>query len=228
MSVGIRVAVIVLAVAGLLGLASAQTYYPPPPPGNYRPLPVILTPPPPDYNTPVPPTDVGGPSDQPYYGAGMEEPGQGYSQGYSPGYSPEYPPPYPPPYPPERRAYGVPADRSVAHARAPRTATRFPVPRDMSVADGRRLTLPAPLANWPPPPARRIAERSSPGFRRKISPNAGQRRMSRTSFGASSSITLPPNLREPSSSILAHLSLFGARARQGAALRRSWTRKDSP
>ena len=131
MSVGIRVAVIVLAVAGLSGLASAQTYYPPPPPGNYPPPPGYY-PPPPDYNTPVPPTDVGDPSDQPYYGAGMEEPGQGYS----PGYSPEYPPPYPPPYPPERRAYGVPADRSVAQA--PRSPNGDPVPRPPGYVGGGR------------------------------------------------------------------------------------------
>ena len=75
MSVGIRVAVIALAVAGLSGLASAQTYYPPPPPGYYPHSPGYY-PPPPDYDAPVPPTDVGGPSDQPYYGAGMEERGQ--------------------------------------------------------------------------------------------------------------------------------------------------------
>ena len=57
--------------------------------------------------------------------------------------------------------------------RAHRTATRFHVPRDMSVADGRRLTLPAPLATRPPPPARRIAERSSPGLPPEDQPERG-------------------------------------------------------
>jgi lipoprotein-anchoring transpeptidase ErfK/SrfK len=130
-SLSIRVAVIAVAVAGLSGLASAQTYYPPPPPGYYPPPPGYYPPPrgyyPPRDYAPVPPMDVGAPSGERYYGAGMEEQGQEYS--------PEYPPPYPPPYPPERPTYATPGDRAAAQAPQP-YRNGDPVPRPPGYVGG--------------------------------------------------------------------------------------------
>ncbi len=97
MHVSIRVVVVALAIAGSLGQASAQTYYPPPPPGYYLPPPSAYYPPPPDYYAPVPPLDVGAPSAEPYYGPGIEDQAEQY----------------PPPYPPAGRPYAAP-DRSAA------------------------------------------------------------------------------------------------------------------
>jgi lipoprotein-anchoring transpeptidase ErfK/SrfK len=96
--VSIRVVVVALASAGLLGQASAQTYYPPPPPGYYPP-PAYYPPPPPDYY-PVPPLDVGAPLVEPFYGPGAEEQAEQY----------------PPPYPPAGRPYLTPG----------RSATQLP------------------------------------------------------------------------------------------------------
>ncbi len=152
MSVRIRVAVIALAVAGFSGLASAQTAYPPPPPGYYPPPPPGYYPPPPgyyppspDYDAPVPPMDLGGPSAEPYYGAGMEEQGQEYPPAYSPAYSPAYPPPSPP----ERRTYAAPVDRSAAQTpylngepvpRPPGFVGGAPAPADVTGSIGGQAT----------------------------------------------------------------------------------------
>jgi lipoprotein-anchoring transpeptidase ErfK/SrfK len=132
-SLSIRVAVIAVAVAGLSGLASAQTYYPPPPPGYYPPPPGYY-PPPPDY-APVPPMDVGAPSGEPYYDAGVEERGQEYAPAYPPPYAP-----YPTPYPPERPAYAAPVDRSAAQARQP-YLNGEPVPRPPGYVGGDRAPV---------------------------------------------------------------------------------------
>ena len=106
--VSTHVVVIALATAGLLGQASAQTYYPPPPPGYYPP-PAYYPPPSPDYY-PVPPVDVGAPLVEPYYGPNSDEQAEQHPQ----------------PYPPVGRPYAAPG-RSAAQV--PPSPNGEPVPR---------------------------------------------------------------------------------------------------